>query len=169
MSGITFNCKKCGTCCRNLIEDANGIKTGLLLTVKEIDLFPSEMVSPKFAIGFEMPDKIIQYQLNVNDCPHVNEKNECQIYEKRPLMCRAFPYESGTVSVKCPVIGSRIKVYEPCEVEVSATEIDASEKMNRHILNRFQKFYKKGQKAWIFDLETRKWVMTTRDNFHQTL
>lgn len=161
MSGISFNCRKCGTCCRNLIEDVNGINTGLLLTVKEIDLFPQEMISPKIAIGFEKPEKIIQYQLDVNDCPHVDEKNECRIYEKRPLMCRAFPYESGTVSVKCPIIGSRMKAYEPCEVEISATEIEASEKMNRHILNRFQKFHKIGQKGWNFDGKTREWILMT--------
>jgi Fe-S-cluster containining protein len=166
MSGITFQCRKCGTCCKNPIEDVNGIATGLLLTVKEISLFPSEMVSPKFAIGFKKPKKIIHYQLNVNDCPHINEKNECRIYEKRPLMCKAFPYESGTISVKCPEIGNRVKVNQRYGVEISAAEIEASEEMNRHILNRFSKFFRKGQKGWNFDLKKREWIMITRDNFH---
>jgi Fe-S-cluster containining protein len=172
MSEIIFNCRKCGTCCRNLIENVNGINTGLLLTVKEIDLFPSKMVSPKLAIGFEKPEKIIQYQLNVGDCPHINEKNECKIYEKRPLVCRAFPRESGsertpTISIKCPVIGSQMKEYETREVEVSVTEIEASEKMNRHILNRSQKLHKIGHKRWNFDVKTGKWILTTGENLYR--
>ena len=159
MSGIVFTCKKCGTCCRNLIEDVHGVKTGLLLTVKEIGLFPSNMISPKLAIGREKPEKVIQYQLNVDNCPHVNEKNECQIYEKKPLMCKAFPYETQTVSVKCPVIGSHMKENQFCEVEISSTELEASEKMNRHILNRFKKFFQKGQRIWEFDLDIGNWTV----------
>jgi hypothetical protein len=116
------------------------------------------VVSLKIAVGIAKPEKIIQCQLNVDDCPHISEKNECRIYAKRPLMCRAFPYESGTVSVKCPVIGSRIGANEQCEVEVSTTEGEASEKLNMHLLNRFQRLSKKGQKLWEFDLKTRRWA-----------
>ena len=92
MSEAVFNCRKCGTCCRNLLEYINGVKAGLLLTVKEIDLFPSEMISPKMAIGIAGPEQMICYQLSVDNCPYINEKSECRTYDKRPLMCRAFPY-----------------------------------------------------------------------------
>jgi len=158
MREIVFECKKCGTCCRDLLEDFDGIRKGLLLTANETNLFPSEMISPKMAIGVKKPEKIIEYQLNVNVCPHLNERNECRIYYKRPLMCKAFPYESGTFSVKCKVF-SHVKVGVPCNAAFSLTEIEASEKLNRYIMNRFRKYVKKGSQLWEFDLATKKWTV----------
>ena len=162
MSAIIFECKKCGTCCRNLVEDVNGIINGLFLTSKETRLFPSKLISPKIALGVDKPKKTVAYQLNVNVCPHINDRNECRMYEKRPLACKSFPFEIGllksTVSVKCPQIGSKMKVDEFREVELSGTEIEASQKINRYLLNRYQKYFKKGTDLWKFDLKTRKWI-----------
>jgi len=160
---ITFECQKCGTCCRNLLEDVDGITNGLFLTQRERELFPSELISPKLAIGVGKPRRVIAYQLNINVCPHLDEKHECRIYDRRPLACQSFPFEymiySGpTVSVKCPVIGSRMKKGEQREVEVSEVEVGASEKMNRYIINRSRKYRKKGLSMWNYDLETKLWV-----------
>jgi len=155
---VVFECKKCGNCCRNLLESFTGVTKGLVLTIKEIKLFPSGMISPKIAIGKRKPKKIINYQLNVNVCPHINERNECKIYDKRPLMCKAFPYESGTFSVKCSVF-SHMKTGVICNAEFSVTEIEASEKLNKHIWNRFHKYFRKGIKAWECDLATKKWIL----------
>jgi len=76
----------CGTCCKNLLEDANGIINGLFLTHKEKKLFPARLVSPKVALGKRKPEKMIAYQLNVAVCPHLNERNGCEIYDTRPLI-----------------------------------------------------------------------------------
>ena len=145
------------------MEDVNSITNGLFLTSKEIRLFPSKLISPKIAIGASRPKKIVAYQLNVSVCPHINERNECRIYDKRPLACKSFPFEiellRSTVSVKCPQIGSKMKVEEFREVEMSGTEIEASQKVNRYLLNRYQKYFKKGTNLWKFDLKTRKWIM----------
>jgi Fe-S-cluster containining protein len=158
MSGITFECRKCGTCCRNLIEDVNGMKAGLVLTVKEISLFPSEMVSPKLAIGFEKPEKTILNQLNVNDCPFITESNDCRIYDKRPLVCRQFPYKSeGFASAKCPVF---FNVARGTDIEFSLIEIEAKEKMVRHTNNRIKKCRGERLRGWFFDLRTNQWVAT---------
>jgi Fe-S-cluster containining protein len=159
MSEAVFNCRKCGTCCRNLLEYINGVKAGLLLTVKEIDLFPSEMISPKMAIGIAGPEKIISYQLSVDTCPHINEKSECRIYGKRPLMCRAFPYVLEGMSRKCPEIGNQM--IASVDLWAIDAEIEASKKINRHVLNRTDKLFRKGkkQKIWEFDLGEKKWVL----------
>jgi Fe-S-cluster containining protein len=159
MTETTFKCRKCGTCCRSLLEHVNGVKAGLLLTVKETRLFPSEMVSPKMAIGSAKPEKVICYQLSADRCPHINKKSECRIYDKRPLMCRAFPYVSGNMSRKCPEIGNQMIV----NVDLWAidADIEASKKLDRHVQNRVEKSYRKGkkQKIWNFDLDTREWTI----------
>jgi Fe-S-cluster containining protein len=158
MSEIVFHCRKCGTCCRSLLEYVNGVKTGLLLAIKETNLFPSEMVSPKLAVGTTKPEAIISYQLNVDACPYISEKNECRVYDKRPLICKSFPYVLGGMSRKCPQIGNQMMV----EIDLWAidAEIEASKKLNEHILNRAEKLSQKGkrQRVWEFDLEENKWI-----------
>lgn len=162
MSVIIFECKKCGTCCRNLVEDSNGITNGLFLTSKEIRLFPSKLISPQTAIGVNKPKRIVSYQLNVNVCPYINERNECKIYNKRPLSCRAFPFEivgfAPTASVKCSVIGSQMREGELRPVEFSPVELEAGQKINRYIMNRYRKYAKKKTNLWKFDLKTGKWI-----------
>ena len=167
MSTIIFECQKCGYCCHNLVEDINGITNGLYLTSKEVRLFPSKLISPQIAVGVNKPKKVIVYQLNVNVCPHITEKNECRIYDKRPLACKSFPLGiklvgrkmRALVSVKCSLIGSQMKVDEFREVELPATEIEASQKIYRYLLNRHRKYVKPGSKLWKFDLKTKEWII----------
>jgi Fe-S-cluster containining protein len=163
MSEIIFACKKCGTCCRNLLEDVEGNETGLILTVKETRLFPSRMVSPRFSIGMRKPEKTILYQLNAKDCPFVTESNDCIIYDKRPLVCRQFPYKAeGYVAAKCPTFHN---VRIGTEIEFSLSEIEAKEKMLRYANHRIEKFHKKGFRVWLFDLRTKQWVQTDLKKF----
>lgn len=157
-----FQCKKCGTCCRNLLEDIRGIRKGLVLTAKEVSLFPSEMISPSLAMGTEKRKIPITYQLNVNTCPHIDNKNECLIYDKRPLMCKAFPYESGDFSNKCTVFSYRKVGQRYCDFAPSRFQIDASEKLNRYIMNRYRKHFKKGIKIWDYDLAAEQWILGTQ-------
>jgi len=158
MSEIIFACKKCGTCCKNLLEDIDGNEAGLLLTVKERKFFPSKMISPRFAIGTRKPDKTILYQLNVKNCPFITESNECRMYDKRPLICRQFPYKSeGYVSAKCPTFHN---VRRGTEIEFSLSEIEAKEKLLRHANNQIKKFHKERLCGWFFDLRTNQWVAT---------
>jgi Fe-S-cluster containining protein len=149
------------------LEDLLGIRKGLVLTAKEISLFPSEMISPSLAIGTEKPKKTITYQLNVDICPHIDNKNKCMIYEKRPLMCKAFPYESGTFSNRCTVFGYRKVGQTYCDFVPSGFQIDASEKLNRYTWNRFQKYFIKGIKVWDYDLAIKNWVFRAQhSNIH---
>ena len=126
-----FQCKKCGTCCRNLFDDIEGIRMGLVLTAKEVSLFPSEMISPSSALGTEKRKKIITYQLNANTCPHIDNKNNCLIYEKRPLRCKSYPYEDGNFSIKCTVLSYRKVGLFYCNVTPSELQYDADKKLPR--------------------------------------
>jgi len=148
----------CGTCCRNLLEGREGILKGLALTAKETSLFPQDMVSPLTATGMRKPEHVIDYQLNANDCPHIDETNECRIYDRRPLMCRAFPYVQGNFSVKCPIFGSRFKAGLRISVPMPDAEVEASQKRDRYFQNRLRKYLKKRSKMWEFDLATKQWV-----------
>ena len=168
MSIIVFKCKKCGTCCRNLFRDKQGIREGLLLTEQETQLFRSEMISPRLGIGMKEPQEIIiLYQLNVNNCPHINQKSECEIYDKRPLMCRAFPYDnvSREPSVECTAINSPyVDVYLSSLYKAFEKEIEASNKMERYLRKRFNNNFQKGIKVWVYDLKTKKWIMKAQHN-----
>ena len=152
-----FQCKKCGTCCRNMFDDYEGVKKGLVLTAKEVNLFPSDMISPNLAIGTEKRKRIITYQLNVGSCPHI-DINKCSIYDHRPLICRAFPFRFGNFSTKCPVFSYRTIGVRYCDFVPSKLQEDATEKMDRYVSNRLKKYYVKGSKIWSYDLATNKWV-----------
>lgn len=163
MNNIKFQCKKCGTCCRNLMEDRNyiDIHNGMFLTAREIRLFQRKLISPHFAIGKNQPKHIISYQLNIPVCPHLTEKNKCRIYDKRPLTCKAFPLEvitaELTMSLKCPIVNSYMKEKVRASWELSTTEIDAVQRSRKYISNRFQKYGKASSKLWNFDLRTKSW------------
>jgi len=149
---------KCGTCCRSLLEESEGVLKGLTLTANETDLFPSSMVSPQTALGRKKPARIINYQLNVDYCPHINQRNECEIYDKRPLICRAFPYIQGNFSVKCPIFKKLFK-REGLRVTfpMSHAEVEASLKRDRLTQNLLKRYWKKGSKMWIYDLRSKQW------------
>jgi Fe-S-cluster containining protein len=153
-----FKCLKCGTCCRNIIEIVGGIKRGLPFTENEVALFPKEPVSPKLAIGLMEPETIVLYQLNINVCPYINAKNQCQKYETRPLMCRSFPIVAGDISNRCKVFSYRKVGVVYCEPYTMAKQLEASNKLNEYISKSIKKHFQKAIKIWEYDLETKKWV-----------
>jgi Fe-S-cluster containining protein len=96
-----FECIKCGKCCSHLIGFRDDVRFGMYLSPEEVKLFPSEMVIPLF----RHKKKIIAYQLKEDHCPHLTADNLCEIYDKRPLLCRTFPMVSPTemAAQLCPV------------------------------------------------------------------
>lgn len=160
-----FECKKCGFCCRALLsEERNGVVLGLsLITEEEKEMFDPKFISPFVAIGAEKPTTVIFYQLTLSECPHINEKNKCMIYEKRPLICRTFPVVSKlngvVIQPSCPQIG---KYYtsagEMCPVFIEDDNSEeALNKTNIIFLTWKQKCLEKDLKFWIFNLATKKW------------
>ena len=125
-----FKCLKCITCCRNIIEILGVVKRGLPLTENETVLFSKELVSPKLAIGLTEPETISLYQLNIDVCPYLNEKNQCQKYETRPLMCKFFPIAAGDISNRCKTFSYRKIGVGYCEPYSMAKQLEASNKLN---------------------------------------
>ncbi len=153
-----FQCLRCSTCCRNILETKDGFRRGLPLTEEETRLFPSEVVSPKLAVGLKEPEKIVLYQLNVNVCPHVSHANMCTQYSERPLICRSFPVVAGAISNRCKVFGYRKVGVEYDEPFAMAEQLKASERLEKYIQNQVRKHRKKGWRFWEYDLAAGKWV-----------
>ncbi|NLE03308.1 MAG: YkgJ family cysteine cluster protein [Crenarchaeota archaeon] len=153
-----FICLQCGTCCRNLIENRNGRSSGITLTKNETSLFRSEIVVPKIALGMYGPEIFLFYQLVVNCCPYIDEKNQCKIYEKRPLICRSFPIISGAISNKCQVYSYRkvgLTYDEPYKMTL---QLAANNKLEKYFQNQIKKNFKKGIKLWEYDFSTKHWI-----------
>ena len=155
---LDFECQRCGLCCRSLIDDKNGFKRGLPLTEKEVTLFSKDLISPKMAIGITEPDNVILYQLNVNVCPYINEKNECNKYERRPLMCQAFPVVAGAISNRCRVFSYRKVGVSYSDPYPMKKQLEASNKFSRYLQKLIKKQYRKGLKVWEYDLAKNHWV-----------
>lgn len=68
---MNFKCKKCGKCCSNYLPlTENEIKIMKKLAKKE--------------------NKHLLDKNWYNICPFLNYKNECDIYENRPMICREY-------------------------------------------------------------------------------
>lgn len=129
----------------------------MTLTEKEAEIFPKEFVSPKMAVGEMEPKEVILYQLNVNCCPHVTLQNLCSIYEKRPLMCRSFPIVAGAISSRCRVFSYRKPGLSYSEPYHMKEQLQASDKLTKHIEGCLRRNMERRQTLWEFDLNTKKW------------
>lgn len=68
---MKFECSKCGKCCSNYLPlQKEEIKTMKKLAIKE----NKQLLNKEW------------YSI----CPFLNYKNECDIYENRPLICREY-------------------------------------------------------------------------------
>jgi len=115
------------------------------------------MVSPKLAIGAAKPEVVVLYQLNVNICPYIDDKNACSKYVERPLICRSFPIVAGAISNRCRVFSYRkvgVSYNEPYSM---TKQVEASEQLDAYTRNRMKKNRIKGLKIWEYDLAAEKW------------
>lgn len=162
MNEKIFNCSKCGYCCRTLWEHQEGILLGLaLLTQEEKELFNPKDIVPKWSIGKKHPTEILCYQMKLAVCPHLNEKNECLVYQKRPLVCRSFPMtytiEKSSADIKCPQI-SKYSEKELYQLWFS-DEIDKAMIRITVLVRNLLKKQKNGLNFWNFDIASNKWII----------
>jgi Fe-S-cluster containining protein len=155
MNYFEFNCTKCGACCRELLTDEYGITSGLSLIESEICLFDLKLVKPNMGLGDVKTINVITYQLNQMVCPHIDERNNCKIYDKRPLVCQSYPVEvtltGGIVRPECPQSFSIPK-------DGSALT-DAGLTFNQILMKKFKQFGDKRSILWFFDLSSNKWTI----------
>ncbi len=110
----------------------------------------------------ENPESVILYQLKANDCPYVNQNDKCVIYEKRPLVCRAFPLSQGAYSTKCRLFRFAKNFPEgfvKIAIDWGNTQLDAERKLDKHIIEHFKNAFKKGIGVWSFDLASEQWKL----------
>jgi Fe-S-cluster containining protein len=167
---ISFNCLKCGNCCRSIITPDH---LGIFLFPKEakklrrlaekrnlkLTIYPQQGFTYEHKKTIK-PDIIYSYQIADKVCPFlIEEKNRCSIYEDRPSACRAFP-----VLTTIPVINlipecNWVKQYCSSEQEIAGNpdslrnEILHSSKINHWI----QKYRPKEGIIWHFNLNTKRW------------
>ena len=153
-----FECSRCATCCRNLVEESSGIQRGLPLTSEEKELFSPENVAPKLGIGVESPKNVVLFQLTTNCCPHLNHQNHCGIYSKRPLMCRSFPIVAGAISNRCKIFSYRKPGVPYQETYKMTQQVEASNRLEKYIEKQLMKHLAKGVKLWEFDLKKKSWI-----------
>jgi len=164
-----FSCSGCGKCCRELL--GMGVTAGLLLLPEEIPLFPDHLIKPCQAKGTHPNDKkkfyLLTLQYTENVCIHLKD-NKCMIYNKRPLVCRAFPLqlidkEEGFVfSPECPEylklknqFGNRFALNMPEEHRQAIL----------YLAEKQREFYTVDSlemRPWVFNLKTNSWELFRR-------
>jgi Fe-S-cluster containining protein len=145
---------------------------------EEKDLFPSELVSPHVGIGWgnsSGPKYVVSYQLNVNDCPHLSAGNVCKIYDRRPLVCRAFPLRLGQerdtqIASACAFVeevGKRVDSLSGSQLAklrvMSGKELRAIDAMNRLIDKPLVEHPVDARVIWVFDLRSKAWHVARVD------
>ena len=87
-----WQCKNCGDCCKNLIED-NEPDSGIGLFPWEIQYFPKQNIEPFLGFGPSKDEiKVLQYSMKSGKvCPNYTTFG-CKIYNDRPLLCRTYPF-----------------------------------------------------------------------------
>lgn len=164
---VKFECEHCGKCCYELIGDRGGGvgKLGIYITPAETHLFPKEHLVPLYGIGTKgksrpRPKKVIAYQLDLNRCPHYDEKIGCKIYDQRPGICRSFPFESiGIASRACSNIAKQLDHEGQAFLVDTATikqEKEASEKATKYLIH-----WRERGSFWIWPLDKKHWVKVT--------
>lgn len=161
---IKFECLKCGECCRNLHIKVEKIGTiGLFLLPNELGLFPAETVVPLYGAGLKgksrpRPEVIYAYQILQNVCPHLTEENLCDVYDRRPLACRAFPLEIALLNTQCTWVNQHFK--ENNSTPRSQLDLGDIPKYHDMLFKHIGSYAKRYFYMWAWNLKTRKWVKT---------
>ena len=85
---IRWRCQRCGECCKDQVKR----KRRILLTDYDIARIKKDMVEEKFCKKIK-PNGPYKYMMIQKDgsCIFLSN-NRCTIYEKRPLICRFYPF-----------------------------------------------------------------------------
>lgn len=163
-----FKCQKCGACCRDLlIKVTKNITCGLFLLPEETKLFLS--IKPMWGFGLKgrsrpRPQTIGIYQFPEDTCPYLTKDNLCDIYEKRPKICRSFPltvnlFEAkASVENRCP--GAK-QIPQNQFVTLGKVFPDDILKANAYIHTRLGKLMTSTDTFWLYDLKAERWRKVT--------
>lgn len=141
-----FHCHRCGHCCTHLSDRWDGDRQdgrfqalgdtpihrvptpgGLRMFSWEAGPFRDHTLHPMLVVPDGQREALVAlaYEMEAERCPHYEDEAGCTIYDRRPLVCRAYPLlviqdEAGlsvAVSSPCPatvpVIGAAAVASEP--------------------------------------------------------
>lgn len=104
--GLRFSCTRCGACCRHVGGEGIGLREKDAQRLREINSSLKKTSHPIFSRRLESSNGV---------CSYLSESTpECEIYSKRPLVCRLYPFYlsvSGDGSIQlsvdhCPGVNS---------------------------------------------------------------
>jgi len=176
MDEVKFVCLKCGGCCKDLLSSVGDDIAGLMLFPDEIKLFQKRNIKPCLAIGKSPTHgsfKIITYQFTKAICPYL-KNNSCAIYQKRPLLCKGYPFTvsgdllrqsvSFGVVPECTFIielrekNPNIRSHDFAYCDEITARLICMEKLLSYSILKHKKI-----KRWVYDLKTDKWKIDPRD------
>ena len=159
---MSFVCRMCGKCCKDLVFHDNGILRGLTLLPEETKCFPEELVKPYFGIGkrpYDPKFKVLAYQLTTPDCPHLVE-DKCTNYEERPVSCRQYPFSLDPDPEEVALLG--VDMNCSAAVELVSGSDGRIEFPNKESAEKLLELKKKAsenpRRSWLYDLGSEKWV-----------
>jgi len=144
---------------------------GLALTPEETSFFPQKHIFPSIGIGhYGRSKKIIRYQFGLNICPFLQDQR-CTIYDRRPLACRAYPFEIEKAEPprvyvddncrwfkeKVVAKGLEKKVVASKERLIAPEEVKACARLFQQARE-----FTESKNKWWFDLNRKAWFQTRR-------
>ena len=163
---MSFTCRRCGKCCRDLLLRDHGILRGLTLLPEETKHFPEEQVKPYLGLGkrpYDTNFTVLAYQLTSNVCPHL-EDDKCTIYKDRPSTCRQFPFSLDPDKEEEMLLG--VDMNCPAAVELVNTSEGLIEFPDRDSAMRLYELKKQAvenpRRIWVYDLDKDNWIRYDR-------
>jgi Fe-S-cluster containining protein len=114
---FVFNCQRCGRCCEK--------RGDIPIYLSDIERWTNEgkiyQISPYLSISSEFGVPSIQMERENGKCKRYDEeKKECQIYDSRPVTCRADPlkYDGKGFKIRdkeCPGLNKGEMIKEELE------------------------------------------------------
>ena len=164
---MSFQCRRCGLCCRGLLHWDGGRLRGLTLLPGETGVFPPAMVRPYLGLGLEPSHpgfKVIAHQLKAQDCPHL-KGNSCRVYENRPSACRQFPFNLDPGPGGEMLLGVDLNC--PAAQELTREDLEGSRVPGLESASRLYRVKREAREnedqLWVYDLESESWSRWTRE------
>jgi len=160
---LVFECRRCGTCCRDLVQEDKGVLRGLTLLPGEEEAFAEASVRPAIGLGrrpHEQGFTIIARQLSLETCPHLGDTG-CLIYSARPASCRQFPFslregpdgrQQMGLDLNCPASAELVE--GRTDLRIRFEDRPSAERL----LEVSARARERPKKAWFYDLENGKWM-----------
>ena len=171
---MRFECLRCGNCCNRIRVDSHGIAQGLSLLPGEEKLFAEfpDAIMPYTAImkprQRKSRIKIVCYQMVQEPCPLYDPTTKtCTQYDKRPMVCREYPFSSGGSSLESTCEWRKAQTIKYGETAVIRGDEQAKgeSKMVSFFMALNQRMRRTGYtKLLMFDIQRREWVQFEADD-----